>query len=155
MHSVCCCSHPVWRRRFLKKGTLRDLFSPHPGQKTTTLVRDHEYFIPTKFCEESPSSSREKAEDVLSYRQFGGHKNRKNKHSVSIAEAIHVPYRLQQISKRHYSRKNIWKDSKVKLVQYYVNTIHTYTPNLMSTSWKTTEKCGKVNWNKRKCLVCN
>ena len=31
MHSVCCCSLPVWRRRFLKKGTPRDLFLPRPG----------------------------------------------------------------------------------------------------------------------------
>ena len=29
MHSVCCCSLPVWRRSFLKKGTPRDLFLPH------------------------------------------------------------------------------------------------------------------------------
>ena len=31
MHSVCCCSLPVWRRRFLKKGTPRDLFLSRPG----------------------------------------------------------------------------------------------------------------------------
>ena len=31
MHSVCCCSLPVWRRSFLKKGTPRDLFWPRPG----------------------------------------------------------------------------------------------------------------------------
>ena len=31
MHSVCCCSLPVWRRRFLKKGTPHDLFLPRPG----------------------------------------------------------------------------------------------------------------------------
>ena len=61
-----------------------------------------------------------------------------NKHTVSIAEAIHVPYRPQQISKRHNSRKNTWKDTKVKNCLYYVNTIH--TPNLMSVSCKTTEK---------------
>ena len=30
IHSVCCCSLPVWRRRFLKKGTPRDLFLPRP-----------------------------------------------------------------------------------------------------------------------------
>ena len=61
-----------------------------------------------------------------------------NKHTVSIAEAIHVPYRPQQISKRHNPRKNTWKDTKVKNVLYYVNTIHTL--NLMSVSCKTTEK---------------
>ena len=31
MHSVCCCSLLVWRKSFLKKGTPRDLFLPHPG----------------------------------------------------------------------------------------------------------------------------
>ena len=31
MHSVCCCSLPVWRRSFLKKGTPCDLFLPRPG----------------------------------------------------------------------------------------------------------------------------
>ena len=31
MHLVCCCSLPVWRRSFLKKGTPRDLFWPRPG----------------------------------------------------------------------------------------------------------------------------
>ena len=45
-----------------------------------------------------------------------------NKHTVSIAEAIHVPYRPQQISKRHNSRK----DTKVKNFLYYVNT-NSYT----------------------------
>ena len=31
MHLVCCCSLPVWRRSFLKKGTPCDLFWPCPG----------------------------------------------------------------------------------------------------------------------------
>ena len=31
MHSVCCCSLPVWKRSSLKKGTPRDLFWPCPG----------------------------------------------------------------------------------------------------------------------------
>ena len=45
-----------------------------------------------------------------------------NKHTVSIAEAIHVPYRPQQISKKHNSRKNTLKDTKVKHFLYKVNT---------------------------------
>ena len=32
-----------------------------------------------------------------------------NKHSVSIAKAIHVPYRPQQILKRHNSYSSRWK----------------------------------------------
>ena len=31
MHSVCCCSLPVWRRSSLKKGTPCDLSWPRPG----------------------------------------------------------------------------------------------------------------------------
>ena len=31
MHSVCCRSLPVWRRRLLKKGTPCDQFLPRPG----------------------------------------------------------------------------------------------------------------------------
>ena len=45
-----------------------------------------------------------------------------NKHSESIAKAIQVPYRPQQICKRHYSYKSRWKGPKwyvicIKLVQ--------------------------------------
>ena len=36
MHSVCCCTLPVWRRSFLKKGT-RDLFLPRSAEKQQHL----------------------------------------------------------------------------------------------------------------------
>ena len=80
MHSVCCCSLLVWRRWFLKKGTPRDLFLPHPrspplggsGRKTKTLVRDHEYFICTKFHQNPSSRSGEKIENVKVYRRADG-----------------------------------------------------------------------------------
>ena len=62
IHLVCRCSLPVSRRSFLKKGTPVTYFGPAldpplggSGRKTTTLVRDHEYFIPTKF-HQNPSS---------------------------------------------------------------------------------------------------
>ena len=78
MHSVCRCSLPVWRRSFLKKGTPRDLFWRRPGSapggiwpKTTTLVRDHEYFIPTKFHQNPSSGSGEEVENVKSLRTDG------------------------------------------------------------------------------------
>ena len=51
-----------------------------------------------------------------------------NKHAISIAEAIHVPFRPQQISKRHNSCKNM-KGYEV-LCQY----------KFMSISYKTAEK---------------
>ena len=38
------------------------------GRKTTTLVRDHEYFIPTKFHQNPSSSSGEEVENVKSLR---------------------------------------------------------------------------------------
>ena len=39
------------------------------GQKTTTLVRDHEYFIPTKFHQNPSSGSVEEVENVKSLRR--------------------------------------------------------------------------------------
>ena len=37
------------------------------GRKTTTLVRDHEYFIPTKFHQNPLSGSGEEVENVKVY----------------------------------------------------------------------------------------
>ena len=37
------------------------------GRKTTTLIRDHEYFIPTKFHKNPSSGSWEEAENVKVY----------------------------------------------------------------------------------------
>ena len=42
------------------------------GRKTTTLVRDHEYFIPTKFDQNPSSSSGEEVENVKSLRTDDG-----------------------------------------------------------------------------------
>ena len=39
------------------------------GRKTTTLVRDHEYFIPTKFHQNPSSGFGEKVENVKSFRR--------------------------------------------------------------------------------------
>ena len=81
MHLVCCCSLPVWRRSLLKKGTPRDLFWPAldlplggSGRKITTLVRDHEYFIPAKFHQNplSGSGEFEEVENVKSLRTDAG-----------------------------------------------------------------------------------
>ena len=38
------------------------------GRKTTTLVRDHEYFIPTKFHQDPSSGFGEEVENVKSLR---------------------------------------------------------------------------------------
>ena len=42
------------------------------GRKTTTLVRDHEYFIPTKFHQNPSSGSGEEVENVKSLRTPDG-----------------------------------------------------------------------------------
>ena len=41
------------------------------GRKTTTLVRGHEYFIPTKFHQNPSSGSGEEVENVISLRTDG------------------------------------------------------------------------------------
>ena len=70
MHSVCRCSLPVWRKSLLKKGTPVTYFCPALDPpfggscQKTTLVRDHEYFIPTKFRHNPSSCS---GEDRLGY----------------------------------------------------------------------------------------
>ena len=74
MHSVCRCSLLVWRISFLKKGTPVNYCWPaldpplgRSGRKTTTRVRDHEYFIPTKFHLNSSSGFGEEVENVKVY----------------------------------------------------------------------------------------
>ena len=78
MHSVCCCSLLVWRRSFLKKRTPLTYFCPAldppldgSGRKTTTLVRDLEYFIHTKFHQNPSSGSGEEVENVNSLTDDG------------------------------------------------------------------------------------
>ena len=74
MHSVCRCSLLVWRRSFLKKGSPVTYFCPTldpplggSGRKTTTLVKDHKYFMHTKFHQNPSSSSWEEVENVKVY----------------------------------------------------------------------------------------
>ena len=65
-----------------KKGTPYDLFWPaldpplgRSGRKTTTLVRDHGYFIPSKFHQNPSSGSGEEVENVKSLRTDDGRTN--------------------------------------------------------------------------------
>ena len=68
--------HSGLKKNFLKEGDPRDIFfcpALDPplggsGRKTTTLVRDHEYFIPTKFHQNPSSGSGEEVENVKSLR---------------------------------------------------------------------------------------
>ena len=50
-------------------GPALDLPLGGSGRKTTTLVRDHEYFIPTKFHQNLSSGSEEEVENVKVYRR--------------------------------------------------------------------------------------
>ena len=72
LHLVCCCSLPVGRRSFLKKGTPCDLYWPSPGsapdgsgQNALKHVRDPEHFIHTKFHQNQSSGSVAKADYVF------------------------------------------------------------------------------------------
>ena len=74
MHSVCCCSLPVRRLSFFKKGTPTTYFCPaldpplgRYGQNTLMRMNGHEYFIPTKFRKHPLSSTVEKADYVFPY----------------------------------------------------------------------------------------
>ena len=65
--------------KFVEEGDPCDLFWPAldpplggSGRKTTTLVRDHKYFIPTKFHQNPSRGSREEVENVKSLRRTEG-----------------------------------------------------------------------------------
>ena len=77
-----------------------------------------------------------------------------NKHSVSFAEAIqcHVPYRPQQIVKRHKPCKNTWKSgkwyfSKRQFNLYYVK-INSYTKFQVNLTKDGREKSRKLYFAK-------
>ena len=66
---------PSGLKKFLEEGDpLWPILAPPwiaqggSGRKTTTLVRDHEYFIPTKFHQNPSSGSGEEVENVKSLR---------------------------------------------------------------------------------------
>ena len=105
MHLVCPCSLPVWRRSFLKKGTPVTYFCPAldppmggSGRKTTTLVRDHEYFMHTKFHQNPLSGSGEEVENVKSLRQTDGRTD-DGRCAMTIA---HSSLRLRWANKKIY-----------------------------------------------------
>ena len=52
------------------------------GRKTTTLVRDHEYFIPTKFHQNPSSGFGEEVENVKSLRTDDGRRRRRQRRTV-------------------------------------------------------------------------
>ena len=74
MHSVCCCSLPVYKKSPLEKGTPVTYFGPalDPplggfGPKVYKNVRGHEYCLPTKFGKYPLHDSVVKADYVFQY----------------------------------------------------------------------------------------
>ena len=55
------------------------------GRKTTTLVRDHEYFIPTKFHQNPSSGSGEEVENVKVYRRTDDGRTNDGRCAMTIA----------------------------------------------------------------------
>ena len=129
MHSVCRCSLPVWKRSLLKKGTPGDLFWPCPGsapggsgRKTTTLVRDHEYFILTKFHQNPSSGSGEEVENVKSLRQTDGRttttdNGRTARYDNSSLEPSIKKVMMKFLNVRQISNVNKVKNSQKGLVK--------------------------------------
>ena len=61
---------PLCLKKFLEEGEPPSPILARPGEsgrKTTTLVRDHEYFTPTKFQQNPSSGSGEEVENVKVY----------------------------------------------------------------------------------------
>ena len=117
---------PSSLKKFLEEGGPCDLFLSRPGArplriwpKTSTLVRDHEYFIPTNFHQNSSSSSGEEVENMNSLRTTDGRR------AMTIA---HLSLRVRW-AKSHKSRS----DFSVRPVQVSKKSIiwkkilpHTY-----------------------------
>ena len=57
------------------------------GRKTTTLVRDHEYFIPTKFHQNPSRGSGEEVENVKSLPQTDGRTTDDGRCAMTIAHS--------------------------------------------------------------------
>ena len=66
------------------------------GRKTTTLVRDHEYFIPTNFHQNPSSGSGEEVEYVKSLRQTDGRRRTDGRRTVRYDNSSLEP--LAQVS---------------------------------------------------------
>ena len=69
------------------------------GRKTTTLVRDHEYFIPTKFHQNPWSGFGEEVENVKSLRTDDGRRRTDGRRAMTIA---HSSLRLRWANKKKY-----------------------------------------------------
>ena len=71
------------------------------GQKTTTHVRDHEYFIPTKFHQNPSSGSGEEVENVKVYgRRTDGRQTVRYDNS-SLEPSAQVSYKAHPDLKMH------------------------------------------------------
>ena len=72
------------------------------GRKTTTLVRDHEYFIPTKFHQNLSSGSGEEVENVKVYSRRRTTTDRRTDDGRCAMTIAHLSLWLRWAKKRYY-----------------------------------------------------
>ena len=94
------------KKKFLRKGTPVTYFCPAldpplggSGRRTTTLEKDHEYFISTKFHQNSSSGSGEEVENVKVYGRRTTTDGRKDdgRRAMTI---VHLCLRLRWANKK-------------------------------------------------------
>ena len=107
-------------------GPARDPPLGGSGRKTTTLVKDHKYFIPTKFHQNPSSGSGEEVENVKSLRRTDGRTDRRTddgRCAMTIAhsslrlrwakKASHIYYQLYWLDRLHQPRPSTLKGKGV------------------------------------------
>ena len=104
------------------------------GRKTTTLVREHEYFIPTKFHQNPSSGSGEEVENVKSLRTDGrtddGRCTMTIAHSslrLRWAKKAPFPGTFSKNSKNlQYFNRFCFELSLINTVQKYLQFLHAF-----------------------------
>ena len=92
------------------------------GRQTTTLVRDHEYFIPTKFHQNPSSGSGEEVENVESLRTDDGRTDRRTDDGRCAMTIAHSSLRLRWAKKIILSKARIMKWEKFFLFIHWFST---------------------------------
>ena len=121
-------------------GPARDPPLGGSGRKTTTLVKDHKYFIPTKFHQNPSSGSGEEVENVESLRGKDGWRTDDGRCAMTIAHSsLRLWWAKKQIHKSEEQSINIQLTCSSKWGQF----IHWYRPSPSSIS------CSDLNCSTR------